>query len=138
MKDLRIIFMGTPEFAVESLKKLVENHYHVVAVVTMPDKPVGRHHDTLQASPVKEYAVGQGIPVLQPERLKDEAFLKELRSYHADLQVVVAFRMLPEVVWVSFIFIFSFFKLSIFLPPQLIYTKEKAKILGKIEKKLKK
>ena len=99
MKDLRIIFMGTPEFAVESLKKLVENHYHVVAVVTMPDKPVGRHHDTLQASPVKEYAVGQGIPVLQPERLKDEAFLEELRSYHADLQVVVAFRMLPEVVW---------------------------------------
>ena len=99
MKDLRIIFMGTPEFAVESLKKLVENHYNVVAVVTMPDKPVGRHHDTLQASPVKEYAVGQGIPVLQPERLKDEAFLEELRSYHADLQIVVAFRMLPEVVW---------------------------------------
>lgn len=99
MKDLRIIFMGTPEFAVESLKKLVENHYNVVAVVTMPDKPVGRHHDTLQSSPVKEYAVGQGIPVLQPERLKDEVFLEELRSYHADLQIVVAFRMLPEVVW---------------------------------------
>ena len=99
MKDLRIVFMGTPEFAVESLKKLVENRYNVVAVVTMPDKPVGRHHDTLQASPVKQYAVGQGIPVLQPERLKDEAFLEELRSYRADLQVVVAFRMLPEVVW---------------------------------------
>ena len=91
--------MGTPEFAVESLRRLVENHYNVVAVVTMPDKPVGRHHDTLQASPVKQYAVEQGIPVLQPERLKDERFLEELRSYHADLQVVVAFRMLPEVVW---------------------------------------
>jgi len=91
--------MGTPEFAVESLKKLVENKYNVVAVVTMPDKPVGRHHDTLQASPVKQYAVSQGIPVLQPEKLKDETFLEELRSYHADLQIVVAFRMLPEVVW---------------------------------------
>ena len=91
--------MGTPEFAVESLKKLVENKYNVVAVVTMPDKAVGRHHDTLQASPVKQYAVGQGIPVLQPERLKDEAFLEELRLYKADLQIVVAFRMLPEVVW---------------------------------------
>ena len=99
MKDLRIIFMGTPEFAVESLRKLVENGYQVVAVVTMPDKPVGRHHDTLQASPVKQYAIERGIPVLQPERLKDEQFLKELRSYKADLQVVVAFRMLPEVVW---------------------------------------
>lgn len=99
MKDLRIIFMGTPEFAVESLKKLVENHYNVVAVVTMPDKAVGRHHDTLQASPVKQYAVEQGIPVLQPEKLKDEAFLAELRSFQADLQIVVAFRMLPEVVW---------------------------------------
>ncbi|MBE6254908.1 MAG: methionyl-tRNA formyltransferase [Prevotella sp.] len=96
---MRIVFMGTPEFAVESLKKLVENKYNVVAVVTMPDKPVGRHHDTLQASPVKQYAVEQGIPVLQPEKLKDEAFLAELRSYQADLQIVVAFRMLPEVVW---------------------------------------
>jgi len=96
---MRIVFMGTPEFAVESLKKLVENKYNVVAIVTMPDKPVGRHHDTLQASPVKQYAVSQGIPVLQPEKLKDETFLEELRSYHADLQIVVAFRMLPEVVW---------------------------------------
>lgn len=96
---VRIVFMGTPEFAVESLKKLVENNYNVVAVVTMPDKAVGRHHDTLQASPVKQYAVEQGIPVLQPEKLKDEAFLAELRSYQADLQIVVAFRMLPEVVW---------------------------------------
>ena len=96
---MRIVFMGTPDFAVESLRKLVENNYDVVAVVTMPDKPVGRHHDTLQASPVKQYAVEQGIPVLQPERLKDEAFLETLRSYKADLQIVVAFRMLPEVVW---------------------------------------
>ena len=96
---MNIVFMGTPEFAVESLKKLVENNYNVVAVVTMPDKAVGRHHDTLQASPVRQYAVSQGIPVLQPERLKDEAFLEELRSYEADLQIVVAFRMLPEVVW---------------------------------------
>ena len=96
---MKIVFMGTPDFAVASLSKLVENNYNVVAVVTMPDKPVGRHHDTLQASPVKQYAVAHGIPVLQPERLKDEAFLEELRSYRADLQVVVAFRMLPEVVW---------------------------------------
>ncbi len=96
---LRIVFMGTPDFAVESLRKLVDSNYNVVAVVTMPDKAVGRHHDTLQASPVKLYAVEQGIPVLQPEKLKDEAFLEALRSYHADLQIVVAFRMLPEVVW---------------------------------------
>ncbi|MBQ7495676.1 MAG: methionyl-tRNA formyltransferase [Bacteroidaceae bacterium] len=96
---MRIIFMGTPDFAVESLKKLVENGQDVVAVVTMPDKAVGRHHEVLQASPVKQYALGQGIPVLQPEKLKDEAFLEQLRSYKADLQVVVAFRMLPEVVW---------------------------------------
>ncbi len=91
--------MGTPEFAVETLRALVENNYNVVAVVTMPDKPVGRHHDTLQASPVKQYALLHGLPVLQPERLKDEVFLDELRSYKADIQVVVAFRMLPEVVW---------------------------------------
>ena len=91
--------MGTPDFAVEPLRRLVEGGYNVVCVVTMPDKPVGRHHDTLQQSPVKQYAVGQGIPVLQPERLKDEGFLNELRSYEPDLGVVVAFRMLPEVVW---------------------------------------
>lgn len=96
---MNIIFMGTPEFAVESLKALVEHNYNIVAVVTMPDKPMGRHQDVLQASPVKEYAVAQGIPVLQPEKLKDPAFLEELRSYQADLQIVVAFRMLPEVVW---------------------------------------
>lgn len=98
-QDLRIIFMGTPEFAVESLRKLVEGGYNVVAVITMPDKPVGRHESVLQQSPVKQYAVSKGIPVLQPEKLKNEDFVEELRSYKADLQVVVAFRMLPEVVW---------------------------------------
>ena len=98
-KDLRIIFMGTPEFAVESLKRLVEGGYNVVAVVTQPDKPVGRHQDTLQPSQVKQYAVEQGLPVLQPVKMKDPEFVEQLRSYHADLQVVVAFRMLPEVVW---------------------------------------
>ena len=98
-KDLRIVYMGTPEFAVESLKRLVEGGYNVVAVITMPDKPMGRHGSVLQASPVKQYAVSQGLKVLQPERLKDEAFVEELRSLQADLQIVVAFRMLPEVVW---------------------------------------
>ena len=91
--------MGTPEFAVESLKRLVEGGYNVVAVVTMPDKPMGRHGSVLQASPVKQYAVSQGLKVLQPEKLKDEAFVEELRSLQADLQIVVAFRMLPVVVW---------------------------------------
>ena len=99
MKDLRIVFMGTPEFAVESLRTLVEGGYNVVAVVTQPDKPVGRHGSVLQPSPVKEYAVSKNIPVMQPEKMKNEEFLEELRSYNADLQVVVAFRMLPEVVW---------------------------------------
>ena len=98
-KDLRIVFMGTPEFAVESLMRLVEGGYNVVAVVTQPDKPVGRHQDTLQPSQVKQYAVEHGLPVLQPVKMKDPEFVEQLRSYHADLQVVVAFRMLPEVVW---------------------------------------
>lgn len=98
-KDLRIVYMGTPEFAVESLKRLVEGGYNVVAVVTMPDKPMGRHGSVLQPSPVKQYALSQGLKVLQPEKLKDEAFVEELRSLKADLQIVVAFRMLPEVVW---------------------------------------
>ena len=98
-EDLRIVYMGTPEFAVESLKRLVEGGYNVVGVVTMPDKPVGRHQDVLQASPVKQYAVEHGLKVLQPEKLKDEAFVEELRALKADLQIVVAFRMLPEVVW---------------------------------------
>lgn len=98
-KDLKIVFMGTPEFAVESLKVLVENGYNIVAVVTQPDKPVGRHGSVLQAPAVKQYALSKEIPVLQPEKMKDEAFVEELRSYNADLQVVVAFRMLPEIVW---------------------------------------
>lgn len=98
-KDLRIIFMGTPEFAVETLRALVEGDYNVVAVVTQPDKPVGRHHETLQPSAVKQYALSKGLPVLQPEKMKDPVFVEELRSYGADLQIVVAFRMLPEVVW---------------------------------------
>lgn len=98
-EDLRIVYMGTPDFAVESLKRLVEGGYNVVGVITMPDKPVGRHGSVLQPSPVKQYAVSQGLPVLQPDKLKDETFLEELRLLKADLQIVVAFRMLPEVVW---------------------------------------
>ncbi len=98
-KDLRIVYMGTPEFAVESLKRLVEGGYQVVGVITMPDKPMGRHGSVLQPSPVKQYAVSQGLKVLQPEKLKNEEFLEELRALKADLQIVVAFRMLPEVVW---------------------------------------
>ena len=97
--DLRIVFMGTPDFAVESLRVLVEGGYNIVGVVTMPDKPMGRHGSILQPSAVKQYAVSQGLPVLQPEKLKDEAFVGELRSLNADLQIVVAFRMLPEIVW---------------------------------------
>ncbi len=91
--------MGTPDFAVESLKALVESGYNVVAVITMPDKPMGRHGSVLQPSPVKQYAVEHGLKVMQPEKLKDPEFVEELRSLKADLQIVVAFRMLPEVVW---------------------------------------
>ena len=98
-KELRIVFMGTPDFAVPSLAKLVDNGYNVVGVVTMPDKAIGRHHDVLQSSPVKQYAVNHNIPVLQPEKLKDEEFLSALSNLKADLQIVVAFRMLPQVVW---------------------------------------
>ena len=98
-EDLRIVYMGTPDFAVESLRALVEGGYNVVGVITMPDKPMGRHGSVLQPSAVKQYAVSVGLPVLQPEKLKDEAFLEELRALRADLQIVVAFRMLPEVVW---------------------------------------
>ncbi|WP_288286566.1 methionyl-tRNA formyltransferase [uncultured Prevotella sp.] len=98
-EDLRIVFMGTPEFAVETLKALVENHYNVVAVVTQPDKPVGRHQNELQPSEVKKYALEHNLPVLQPVKMKDPEFVETLRSYQANLQVVVAFRMLPEVVW---------------------------------------
>jgi len=98
-EELRIVYMGTPDFAVESLKCLVEGGYNVVGVVTMPDKPVGRHGSVLQPSPVKQYAVEKGLKILQPVKLKDEVFVEELRSLNADLQIVVAFRMLPEVVW---------------------------------------
>ena len=98
MSGLRIIFMGTPEFAVQSLRRLVENNFPVVAVITAPDKPQGRGQK-LTPSPVKVYAVENKIPVLQPTNLKSPDFVEELKSYKADLQVVVAFRMLPEVVW---------------------------------------
>lgn len=97
--DLRIVYMGTPDFAVESLRCLVEGGYNVVGVITMPDKPMGRHGSVLQPSPVKQYAIEKGLRVLQPTNLKDETFVEELRSLKADLQIVVAFRMLPEVVW---------------------------------------
>lgn len=98
LKDLRIIFLGTPEFAVASLQALIEAGANVAAVVTMPDKPAGRGKH-LQQSAVKQYALSQNLPVLQPEKLKNPEFLAELASYKADLQVVVAFRMLPVVVW---------------------------------------
>ena len=91
--------MGTPDFAVQSLSRLVEEGMNVMGVVTMPDKAIGRHHDVLQASPVKKFALEKGIPVLQPEKLRDEAFLAELKALKPDLQIVVAFRMLPQVVW---------------------------------------
>lgn len=98
-QSLRIVYMGTPDFAVEPLRKLVKGGYNVVGVVTMPDKPVGRHQNELSSSPVKRYAVAHGLKVLQPEKLKDATFLEVLRELRADVQVVVAFRMLPEVVW---------------------------------------
>ena len=109
-EDLRIVYMGTPDFAVESLRCLVEGGYNVVGVITMPDKPAGRGHK-LQFSPVKQYALEQNLPLLQPEKLKDEAFVEALREWKADLQIVVAFRMLPEVVchvWELSIFMLLF------------------------------
>ena len=95
---MRIVFMGTPDFAMASLKALVEKNYNVTGVITVPDKPAGRGQK-MRSSSVKNYAVSQKIPVLQPTNLKDESFLEELKTLEADLQVVVAFRMLPEVVW---------------------------------------
>ena len=95
---MRIVFMGTPDFALGSLKALVENHYNVVGVVTVADKPAGRGQKLYQ-SPVKVYAEQMGIPVLQPVKLKDEAFVEALKALAPDVQIVVAFRMLPEVVW---------------------------------------
>lgn len=106
MEKLRIVYLGTPDFAVEPLKRLVEQQaacddcgYEVVGVVTMPDKVINKRGTQLLMSPVKQYAVAQQLPVLQPESLKNETFLAELASWHADLQIVVAFRMLPESVW---------------------------------------
>jgi len=98
MNNLRIVFMGTPDFATASLQALVENNYNVVGVITVPDKPAGRGQ-RLRSSSVKKYAVSQNIPVLQPTNLKDESFLAELKTLETDVQVVVAFRMLPEAVW---------------------------------------
>lgn len=97
-KELRIVFMGTPDFAVASLDALIKNGYNVVGVVTAPDKPAGRGQK-LQQSAVKIYANEHQLPVLQPEKLKDETFLSELKSLNPDLQIIVAFRMLPEAVW---------------------------------------
>ncbi|WP_235906191.1 methionyl-tRNA formyltransferase [Ginsengibacter hankyongi] len=98
MKKLRIIFMGTPEFAVPSLERLVDAGYNIVAVVTAPDKPSGRGLQ-MNESAVKKYALSKGLKILQPEKLKNPAFINELKELNADLHVVVAFRMLPEVVW---------------------------------------
>lgn len=97
-EDLRIVYMGTPDFAVEALRCLVEGGYNVVGVITMPDKPAGRGHQ-IQYSHVKQYALEQHLPLLQPEKLKEEIFVQALREWKADIQIVVAFRMLPEVVW---------------------------------------
>lgn len=98
MRKLRIVFMGTPDFAVHSLKNIVEAGYDVVGVVTAPDKPAGRGRK-LQESAVKQYAASQGLHIMQPKNLKAEDFLQELEELRANLQVVVAFRMLPEAVW---------------------------------------
>lgn len=95
---MKIVFMGTPDFAVASLNALLEADFNIVAVITAPDKPAGRGQK-LNESAVKKYAMQKNIPVLQPEKLKSPEFIEELKSYQADLQVVVAFRMLPEVVW---------------------------------------
>ncbi|MGQ0829061.1 MAG: methionyl-tRNA formyltransferase [Bacteroidota bacterium] len=95
---LRIIFMGTPEFAVESLDLLVRNNYNIIAVITVPDKPAGRGQQ-IQQSAVKKYAAEKGLNILQPEKLKNKDFINQLQDLKADLQIVVAFRMLPETIW---------------------------------------
>ena len=97
-KDLRIVFMGTPDFAVASLQALVDHGYQIVGVITAPDKPAGRGRK-LQESAVKKYAVEKGLTILQPEKLKNPDFISELQKLEADFQIVVAFRMLPEIVW---------------------------------------
>ncbi|RZW38893.1 MAG: methionyl-tRNA formyltransferase, partial [Flavobacteriaceae bacterium] len=98
MRKLRIIFMGTPDFAVATLEALVQNKFTIVGVITAPDRPAGRGQK-LHQSAVKKYAMAQGLEVLQPKNLKDESFLKTLIELDANLQIVVAFRMLPKVVW---------------------------------------
>ena len=97
-KDLRIVYMGTPDFAVESLKRLVEGGYNVVGVITMPDKPMGRHGSVLQPSPVKEYAVSQGLRVLQPEKLKDEAFVSSNFFITSSIESVTLIRAGGEII----------------------------------------
>ena len=97
-ENLRIVFLGTPDFAVESLRRIIGEGYNVVGVVTMPDKQAGRGHKMIQ-SPVKQFAVEHGLFLMQPPNLKDPAFIEQLQSLHADLFVVIAFRMLPEAVW---------------------------------------
>lgn len=106
MDKLRIVYLGTPDFAVEPLRRLVEKQhstpdcgYEVVGVVTMPDKIISKRGNQLLMSPVKQYAVAENLPVLQPESLKEEKFQQDLKAWNADLQIVVAFRMLPESVW---------------------------------------
>tara|TARA_R110001583_G_scaffold134933_1_gene286649 strand:+ start:2505 stop:3452 length:948 start_codon:yes stop_codon:yes gene_type:complete len=98
MRDLRIVFMGTPDFAVATLKELVENHYNIVGVITAPDRPAGRGRK-LNESAVKQYARSQNLHILQPTNLKDASFLNDLKTLDANLQIVVAFRMLPKAVW---------------------------------------
>src|SRR6056300_731586 len=98
MKDIRIVFMGTPYFAVGVLKRLVEENYTIVGVITAPDKPAGRGRK-LHFSAVKEYALSKDLYLMQPPNLKDEAFIQELKNLNANLQIVVAFRMLPKIVW---------------------------------------
>lgn len=97
-RDLRIVFMGTPEFAAHILKKLIEENYNIVGVVTAPDKPAGRGQK-IQEPEVKKYAQTQNLKILQPEKLKDPKFVEELKAINADIQVVIAFRMLPEIIW---------------------------------------
>ncbi len=98
MKDLRIVFMGTPDFAVTILKNLVENNYTIAGVITAVDKPAGRGRK-LNQSAVKKYALEQNLPILQPKNLKNKGFLADLKNWNADLQIIVAFRMLPKLVW---------------------------------------
>ncbi|MDE6306627.1 MAG: methionyl-tRNA formyltransferase, partial [Muribaculaceae bacterium] len=97
-EDLKIVFLGTPEFAVASLDRIIRDGYNVVGVVTAPDKPAGRGHKLLQSA-VKQYAVAHGLHLMQPEKLRSPEFIDELRALDADLFVVIAFRMLPEIVW---------------------------------------